>query len=96
MKIWPPEASVNDGKFHAFIIKKMSVPKIASLIPSLLKGELEESEEVEYIRTSFLKVTSDKQHVVNIDGEEGDPLPFNAKVLPGHVDVFVPFKNEKN
>ncbi|GAM12985.1 diacylglycerol/lipid kinase family protein [Mesobacillus selenatarsenatis] len=91
-----PEASVNDGKFHAFIIKKMSVPKIAALIPSLMKGELQESEEVEYIRTSFLKVTSDKQHVVNIDGEEGEPLPFNARVLPGHLDVFVPLKSEKN
>jgi diacylglycerol kinase (ATP) len=90
-----PEASVHDGMFHAFIIKKMSVPKIASLIPSLMKGELEESEEVEYIRTSFLKVTSDKPHVVNIDGEEGEPLPFHAEVLPSHLDVFVP-KNEKN
>ncbi|MBT2683856.1 diacylglycerol kinase family protein [Bacillus sp. ISL-37] len=89
-----PEASVNDGKFHAFIIKKMSVPKIASLIPSLLKGELEESEDVEYIRTSFLNIASDKAHMVNIDGEEGEPLPFNAKVLPGHLDVFVPGKNE--
>lgn len=85
-----PEASVNDGKLHAFIIKKMSVPKIASLIPSLLKGELEESEEVEYIQTSYLNVTSDKAHVVNIDGEEGEPLPFNAKVLPSHLEVFVP------
>lgn len=85
-----PHANVNDGKFHAFIIKKMSVPKIASLIPSLLKGELEESEDVEYICTSFLKVTSDKKHVVNIDGEEGEPLPFKASVLPSHLDVFVP------
>ncbi|MEW8971234.1 MAG: diacylglycerol kinase family protein [Mesobacillus sp.] len=91
-----PHANVNDGKFHAFIIKKMSVPKIASLIPSLLKGELEESEEVEYMRTSYLNVTSDKPHVVNIDGEEGEPLPFKAKVLPGHLDVFVSFNNEKN
>jgi diacylglycerol kinase (ATP) len=91
-----PEARLNDGKIHAFIIKKISVPKIASLIPSLLKGELEASEDVEYIRTSYLNVTSDKEHVVNIDGEEGEPLPFKAKVLPGHLDVFVPFENKKN
>jgi diacylglycerol kinase (ATP) len=89
-----PEARVNDGKFHMFIIKKMSFPKIASLIPSVLKGEFEESEEVEYIRTSFLKVSSSKAHAVNIDGEEGKPLPLDAKVLPGHLDVFVPIKIE--
>ncbi|NKE07561.1 MULTISPECIES: diacylglycerol/lipid kinase family protein [Mesobacillus] len=91
-----PEARLNDGKFHTFIIKKVSVPKIASLVPSLLKGELEESEDVEYIRTSYLNITSDKEHVVNIDGEEGEPLPFKAKVLPGHLDIFVPFLNNKN
>lgn len=85
-----PEANVNDGKLHAFIFKKISVPKIATLIPSLLKGELAESEEVEYIRTSFLNVSSSQSHVVNIDGEEGEPLPFKAKVLPGHLQIFVP------
>ncbi|MEH7444340.1 diacylglycerol kinase family protein [Bacillus sp. JJ1122] len=87
-----PEASVNDGKFHVFIIKKMSFPKIAAIIPSLLKGELKESDEVEYISTSFLNVSSSKEHVVNIDGEEGQTLPFHAKVLPGHIRVFVPAK----
>lgn len=85
-----PEADVNDGKFHTFIIKKLSIPKIATLIPSLLRGELEESKEVEYIRTSYLNVSSDKAHVVNIDGEEGEPLPFSAKVLPGHLNIFAP------
>ncbi|CAM3903524.1 diacylglycerol/lipid kinase family protein [Mesobacillus thioparans] len=89
-----PEADVNDGEFHTFIIKKLSIPKIATLIPSLLKGELEESKEVEYIRSSYLNVTSDKAHVVNIDGEEGEPLPFSGKVLPGHLDIFVP-SNQK-
>ncbi|MEH7886239.1 diacylglycerol kinase family protein [Bacillus sp. JJ1609] len=84
-----PDASVNDGKFHAFIIKKMSFPKIAAIIPSLLKGELKESDEVEYIRTSFLNVSSSKEHLVNIDGEEGQSLPFHATVLPGHISVFV-------
>ncbi|WP_079507284.1 diacylglycerol/lipid kinase family protein [Mesobacillus jeotgali] len=85
-----PEANVNDGKMHTFIIKKMSVPKIATLIPSLLRGELEDSKDVEYFRTSFLNVSSDKAHAVNIDGEEGEPLPFSAKVLPGHLDIYVP------
>lgn len=85
-----PDADVNDGKFHAFIFKKMSFPRIATLIPSLLKGDLKESEEIEYVRTSFLNVSSNKGHVVNIDGEEGQTLPFHAKVLPGHLNVFVP------
>jgi len=87
-----PEASVSDGNFHVFIIKKISFSKIAAIIPSLLKGELKESDEVEYISTSVLNVSSSKEHVVNIDGEEGQTLPFHAKVLPGHIRVFIPAK----
>jgi diacylglycerol kinase (ATP) len=85
-----PDADVNDGKFHVFIIKKMSIPRIASIIPSLLKGELKESEEVEYVRTSYLNVSSTKGHIVNIDGEEGQALPFHAKVLPVHLNIIIP------
>jgi len=85
-----PEADVNDGVFHTFIIKKLSIPKIATLIPSLLKGELAESKDIEYFRSAYLTVASDQEHVVNVDGEEGESLPFCAKVLRGHLDVFVP------
>lgn len=84
-----PDADVNDGKFHVFIVKKISIPKIAKIIPSLFKGDLKECEEVEYIRTSFLNVSSTGDHAVNIDGEEGLPLPFTAKVLPSHLNVFI-------
>ncbi|WP_210365776.1 diacylglycerol kinase family protein [Bacillus sp. REN3] len=85
-----PEAEVNDGKFHAFIIKKGSIPGIAKIIPSLIKGELKESEEVEYFRTAYLDVSSPVRHYINIDGDEGGPLPFKARVLPRHLEVFVP------
>lgn len=84
-----PDAEVNDGKLHVFIVKQVSIPKVAKIIPALLKGELQENEEVDYILTSTLNVTSPKEHIVNIDGEEGEPLPFAATVLPRHLDVFV-------
>ncbi|HAQ07805.1 MAG TPA: sphingosine kinase [Bacillus bacterium] len=89
-----PDAEVNDGKLHVFIVKQFSFPKIAKIIPSLLKGDLKESEEVEYVLTSFLNVSSTTDHMVNIDGEEGQPLPFSANVLPGHLNVFVPETKE--
>lgn len=85
-----PDAEVNDGKLHVFIVKQVSIPKVAKIIPALLKGELKENEEVDYILTSTLNVTSPKKHIVNIDGEEGEPLPFTAVVLPRHLDVFIP------
>ncbi|MDQ7862335.1 hypothetical protein RCO48_19085 [Peribacillus frigoritolerans] len=33
-----PEAEVNDGKLHTFIIKDLSLPLIVKIIPSLIRG----------------------------------------------------------
>lgn len=85
-----PEAEVNDGKIHTFVIKDISFPQIMKIIPRLLKGELKEHDQVEYIRTSRVKVSASEELVVNIDGDEGKPLPFSAQVLKQHLHVFVP------
>ncbi|WP_110926600.1 diacylglycerol/lipid kinase family protein [Bacillus massiliglaciei] len=84
-----PEAKVNDGTLHVFIIKDLSVPLVMQILFKLVRGELKEHDAVEYIKTSFLNVQSEKESAVNIDGDEGVPLPFRAQVMPGHLDVFV-------
>ncbi|MBM7691030.1 YegS/Rv2252/BmrU family lipid kinase [Peribacillus deserti] len=85
-----PQAKVNDGKFHIFILKDFSFPNILKIIPSLLKGELKEHEQVEYIRSSYVNVSSSEDLAVNIDGDEGERLPFNAEVLHSHLNIYVP------
>ncbi|WP_026694554.1 diacylglycerol/lipid kinase family protein [Peribacillus kribbensis] len=90
-----PEARVNDGKFHIFVLKDFSIPNLFTIIPGLLKGELKEHDSVEYIRSSFIEVSSSENLAVNIDGDEGTPLPFDAQVLKSHLNIFVPRrKNE--
>jgi diacylglycerol kinase (ATP) len=85
-----PEAEVNDGKLHTFIIKNLSVPLLVKIIPSLLRGEIKEHEEVEYIQTSKLHISTSEELAVNIDGDEGFRLPFQAQVLHDHLRLFVP------
>lgn len=85
-----PDAEVNDGKIHTFIIKDISFAQIMKIIPRLLKGELGQHDQVEYIRSSAITVSASEELVVNIDGDEGEPLPFQAKVLPQHLNIFVP------
>ncbi|WP_347861947.1 diacylglycerol kinase family protein [Salimicrobium sp. PL1-032A] len=83
-------AEVNDGAFHIFILKELSLPKVAALIPDLFKGELKSNEQIEYFKASELSVDSKEELVVNIDGDEGVPLPFEASVLHNELNVFVP------
>ncbi|WP_409303843.1 diacylglycerol/lipid kinase family protein [Peribacillus sp. SCS-155] len=85
-----PQAEVNDGMIHCFIIKELSVPQMIKIVPRLLKGQLAEHDGVEYIRSRTLHVSSEEDMAVNLDGDEGQQLPFDATVLPGHLNIFVP------
>ena len=85
-----PEAKVNDGKLHMFLIKNLSLPLVMTIIPSLLRGEMKNHEEVEYIQTAELHISSTEELAVNIDGDEGFRLPFRAKVLHNHLRLLVP------
>ncbi|MFY0778939.1 diacylglycerol kinase family protein [Peribacillus simplex] len=85
-----PEAEVNDGKLHTFIIKDLSLPLIVKIIPSLMRGEIKGHDEVEYIQTSKLHLSTTEELAVNIDGDEGFLLPFKANVLHKHLRLFVP------
>ncbi|WP_419882687.1 diacylglycerol/lipid kinase family protein [Peribacillus sp. B-H-3] len=85
-----PHAEVDDGKMHIFIIKDISLPSILKILPKLMRGELKEHKQVEYIRSSSIAVTASEELIVNVDGDEGEPLPFQAKVLRKHLNFFVP------
>ncbi|MGE7763412.1 diacylglycerol/lipid kinase family protein [Peribacillus sp. NPDC097895] len=85
-----PEAKVNDGKLHTFIIKDLSLPLIVKIIPSLMRGEIKGHDEVEYIQTSKLHLSTSEELAVNIDGDEGFLLPLQANVLHKHLRLFVP------
>jgi diacylglycerol kinase (ATP) len=85
-----PEAEVNDGVLHTFVIKNLSLPLVVKIIPSLLKGEIKENDQVEYIQSSSLYVSSPEMLAVNIDGDEGIQLPFEAQVLNRHLNIFIP------
>ncbi|MFD6207760.1 diacylglycerol/lipid kinase family protein [Peribacillus sp. NPDC060253] len=85
-----PEAKVNDGKLHTFIIKDLSLPLVVKIIPSLMRGEIKGHDEVEYIQTSKLHLSTSEELAVNIDGDEGFLLPLQANVLHKHLRLFVP------
>jgi diacylglycerol kinase (ATP) len=84
------QAKVDDHQFHIFLLKDLSIPKAASIIPDLVKGKLGANEQVAYFKAKSIRVQSDTKLVVNIDGDEGVPLPFQAEVLPEEIRVIVP------
>ncbi|WP_227396471.1 diacylglycerol/lipid kinase family protein [Jeotgalibacillus aurantiacus] len=89
-----PDAEVNDGKLHCFIIKDVPLYKLVAIMTSLLKGTLEEDENVEYFTAGEVHVDSEKDLISNVDGDEGAHVPLTVKVLKSHIPVFCPAESE--
>ncbi|TFE02507.1 diacylglycerol kinase family protein [Jeotgalibacillus sp. R-1-5s-1] len=89
-----PDAEVNDGKLHCFIIKDVPLYKLVAIMTSLLKGTLEDDENVEYFTAGEVHVDSGKDLISNVDGDEGAHVPLTVKVLKSHIPVFCPVKSE--
>ncbi|RWZ52303.1 diacylglycerol kinase family lipid kinase [Halobacillus fulvus] len=84
-----PEAEVNDGVIHGYIIKNVNMVRMAAIVTSIMRGRLKEEEDVEYFTTEKVHISSNEKLVTNVDGEEGDPLPVSIQVLPSHIKVIV-------
>ncbi|MYL39941.1 diacylglycerol/lipid kinase family protein [Halobacillus litoralis] len=83
-----PEAEVDDGVLHCFILPRMNMMRLASIVTSILKGELQGDSSVEYFKARRVELSSAETVKTNVDGEEGDPLPVALDVLPSHIEVI--------
>lgn len=86
-----PSAKVNDGKLHLAYIKDTSLLDTVLALPELLHGIDKSGAHIEYFAASNISVkliNSSDTLSVNVDGDEGDPLPVNIKILPSHLKVY--------
>ncbi|MBN8237056.1 diacylglycerol kinase family lipid kinase [Halobacillus kuroshimensis] len=83
-----PDAEVDDGLLHCFILPRMNMMRLASIVTSILRGELQEDSSVEYFKARRVEISSRETVKTNVDGEEGDPLPVVLDVLPSHIEVI--------
>ncbi|MCL6602132.1 MAG: diacylglycerol kinase family lipid kinase [Paenibacillus sp.] len=87
-----PDAAVDDGLIHCFIIKDLNIFKTLTVSLSLLLGNLKENKDVIYFTAKKISVSSSESVRTNVDGEEGPPLPIELRILPRHIEVIVPEK----
>ncbi|SEI09130.1 lipid kinase, YegS/Rv2252/BmrU family [Halobacillus karajensis] len=84
-----PEAEVNDGKIHGYVVPKVSMIRLATIASAIVRGNLKDEKDVQYFKADRIRLTSKEELVTNVDGEEGDPLPVELSVLPSHIQVVV-------
>lgn len=77
-----------DGYANILILKDASIFSKLSLIPDLLKGDLVENENIEYVKARTIKISSDIELESDVDGDKSDNLPVDIKVLGQHIEVY--------
>lgn len=77
-----------DGYANILILKDASIFSKLSLIPDLLKGDLVENENIEYMKARTIKISSDIELESDVDGDKSDNLPVDIKVLGQHIEVY--------
>lgn len=64
-----PLASFDDNYFDVYLIEKMNRFRLIKVMVGLLKGKHESYSEVKKFRATSVKIISDKNLIVNVDGE---------------------------
>ena len=76
------------GYANILILKDASIFSKLSLIPDLLKGDVVENDNIEYIKAKTIKISSDIEIESDIDGDQSDDLPVEIKVLGNHIEIY--------
>lgn len=77
-----------DGYANILILKNASIISKLSLIPDLLKGDIVENDNIEYIKAKDITISSDTKLESDIDGDQSDDLPVKITVLGNHIGIY--------
>lgn len=88
-----PDASINDGLFSVFILKKCNIADFIKLVTLAVRGEHLKDSHVIYTKAKEVKVYSEDKIQLNLDGEYGGDAPAVFKNLKRHIELFVPIED---
>ena len=77
-----------DGYANILILKNASIISKLSLIPDLLKDDIVENDNIEYIKAKDITISSDTKLESDIDGDQSDDLPVKITVLGNHIEIY--------
>ncbi|GAC1621197.1 MAG: diacylglycerol kinase family lipid kinase [Candidatus Acidiferrum sp.] len=85
-----PEARTDDGLLDVVLLGNLKLLEILALVPRLLvQGELRTSR-IERMKTTRVRLTTDRPCLFHGDGELLGPAPVEVEVIPGAIQVLVP------
>ncbi len=84
-----PKADVVDGYLDVFAIKKADVQELANIFFNIFNGDHINHSKVIYFKSRKIKITSEEEISIDIDGEYGGKLPATFEILSNAFSVLV-------
>lgn len=84
-----PKADVLDGYLDVFAIKKADVQELANIFFNIFNGDHINHTKVIYFKSKKIKITSNQDIAIDIDGEYGGVLPATFEVLSKSFRILV-------
>ena len=85
-----PDASLNDGMFTLLILKKANLADLIRVVTLAIRGEHTHDKNILYAKANRIKVSTEKDMMLNLDGEFGGVTPAEFVNQYRHFDVFIP------
>jgi len=88
-----PKASIQDGKFELLAIRAKPLLELPTLFLKMISGEHITDKSMFYVKDNYFKIECLGKNHSNrestVDGEVGPKLPFEIRVVPKAIKVFV-------
>lgn len=91
-----PFAKISDGCFDVCLVEDLSILKILTLFPKLIKGKHSELKEVSFFKSQKLIVDCEKNINLNLDGELVQSKHIEFEILPHAINVIHPTNRLKD
>ncbi|WP_245544175.1 diacylglycerol/lipid kinase family protein [Peptoniphilus timonensis] len=85
-----PLADISDGYLDVLIFKGIKISDVPELFTSLMGGRHVDHNKVMYLKTKNIKISSDEELTIDVDGEKASTLPMTFKVLENKLKIIVP------
>jgi diacylglycerol kinase (ATP) len=85
-----PDARIDDGLLHVVLLENLRMLEIAAMVPRLLASGEVRTPRMTRIKTTRVRLITDRPCIFHGDGELLGPAPVEVTVIPSAIRVFTP------
>lgn len=85
-----PQAKIDDGELDICIIEKKGLFEIIKFLPRFIKGKHGNIDGVSFLKTTKIKIKSEKDIALNIDGDVSMTKEVNLEIIPKGLKMIIP------